>query len=479
MPERRFLSLFALLIAGLLTGCASSSPSQNIGSDRGEPIGRADTSQQHAPPRQAPAESPRESEAIAELRTAYIDRAYAEVVRTARESLNDSSLSASQAGQVYAFLGRAHQAQGAHQAAVEALQRARVKTVEAGETVTHIDRALGESYAALYQWEQAESAFQRALAGEPTDHATRRALAEVYVRSRDWRSAQEQYTRLVQADSSNGQWWARLGRCALERNQVARARQYFAEAHHRLPQAPDVALPLSRLYRAAGKNREAERVIDTTISHQPSDPRLWRRRADFAFERDDLETAREAYTRTLALGDSSATVFRRIGLIEVRQEQYEQAVAPLRQAYRKNSRHSRTTLYLGIAYRHLDSLRQASEYLRQTIEQEAGGPITTAFIERAETKDQQADVTAAVRAYKTALRLQPERTEVYFRLAHVYDRHYQEKATAARYYQRFLRASDTTQVELRTYAETRLETLRPVLHMQEKEVQTADSSTEQ
>lgn len=442
-------------------------------------MGRGDTSQQQQSTRPLPPESTRETETMAELRAAYLDRAYAEVVRTAREQLNDSALSASQAGRIYGFLGRAQQARGAHQQAVEALQRARVKTVEAGESVTFLDRALGESYAALYQWGNAESAFQRVLDEDPTDPAIRQALAEVYIRSRDWKAAQEHYTRLVRADSSKGRWWAQLGRCALERNQEERARQSFAEAHRRLPQAPDVALPLSRLYREAGKIREATRVIDTTISHQSSDPRLWRRRADLAFDRGDLETAREAYTRTLALGDSSATIFRRIGLIEVRQEQYEEAVAPLRQAYQRNSRHSRTTLYLGIAYRHLDSLRQASEYLKQTIEQEAGGPITTAYLELAETKDRQANVKAAVRAYKTALRLQPERTEVYFRLAHVYDRHYQEKATAVRYYRRFLRASDTTQAELRAYAENRLQTLRPVLHMQEKEVQAADSSTEQ
>jgi hypothetical protein len=83
-----------------------------------------------------------------------------------------------------------------------------------------------------------------------------------------------------------------------------------------------------------------------------------------------------------------------------------------------------------------------------------------------------------VHAYRTALRLRSERTDVYFHLANLYDEHYREKETAARYYRRFLRASDSTQESLRTYARDRLETLRSTLHMQEAGLP-SDSSTRQ
>lgn len=474
MLKRQLLSCLLLGGAFLLVGCASSAPPPHSGPEGRESPLQEDTLQREGDG-QSVAAPDTVDDAISALRAAYVDRSYAKVVREAQTLLRDS-LSSSQAGRVYALLGRAQQAQGKDEAALEAFRKARVKMSEAGKPVVHVDRSLGESFAALYRWEQAELAFRRVLTEEPGDLATRQALAEVYVRSRDWKAAEKQYTRLVEEDSSNGRWWAHLGRCALERGRSDRAIQSYARAHRLLPQAAEVALPLSRLYREEGREGDAAAVIDTTISHQPGDPWLWRRRADLAFEQNDLNDARRAYRRTLALGDSSATIFRRIGLIEVKQERYAKAVDPLRQSYQRDSRHSRTMLYLGITYRHLDSLRQASHFLEQTIEQETRGPLTTAYAEYAETKDQQAEVRAAIRAYKTALRLQPERSEFHFQLAHLYDRHYREKATAVRYYRRFLRASDSTQKELRTYTENRLEALRPILHMQEESLHTVDST---
>ncbi len=234
-----------------------------------------------------------------------------------------------------------------------------------------------------------------------------------------------------------------------------------------MPQSAEVALSLSRLHRAAGHLDAARRVVDTTLTHQSGDPRLWRRRADLAFERENLKRARRAYVRTLATGDSSATVYRRIGLADVRRQQYARALPFLRRSLRRDSSHARTTLYLGVTYLRLDSLRRASRYLQNTIDQEASGPITDALAHQGATYSRRGNVSAALEAYKTARRLRPGRAELDFRLATVYDEHYRDKAPAARYYRRFLRAHEGGLPELRRYAMSRLKALRPTLHMQQ------------
>ncbi|WP_263808517.1 tetratricopeptide repeat protein [Salinibacter sp.] len=208
-------------------------------------------------------------------------------------------------------------------------------------------------------------------------------------------------------------------------------------------------------------------MVDTTLTHQSGDPRLWRRRADLAFERENLKRARRAYVRTLAAGDSSATVYRRIGLVDVRRQQCARALPFLRQSLRRDSSHTRTTLYLGVTYLRLDSLRRAGTHLQNTIDREARGPITKALEHQGSLKSRQGAVAAAVDAYKTALRLRPERGELYFRLATVYDEHYRDKAPAARYYRRFLQTREAALPELRRYATSRLKALRPILHMQQ------------
>ncbi len=401
------------------------------------------------------------------LRAAYMDGAYDAVARRIRSRRHNDSLRTSESQELHVLLGRAEQARGRHAAAIDALRTARRVAEEEGRSTAVIDRALGDSYTALYRWPEAASAFERVLDAHPDDRAVRQALAETYRRSREWAEARAQYAQLVRADSSNGQWWARLGQCTLELNQAEQARRHFREAHRRVPQSAEVALSLSRLHRADGHPEAARRVVDTTLTYQSGDPRLWRRRADLAFERDDLKEARRAYVRTLATGDSSATVYRRIGLVDVRRRRYAQALPFLRRSLRRDSSHVRTPLYLGVTYLRLDSLHRAGMYLQNTIDQEAKGPITKALEHQGALYSRRGNVSAAIEAYKTALRLRPGRTELYFRLATVYDEHYRDKAPAARYYRRFLQAHEGTLPELRRCATSRLDALRPTLHMQQ------------
>jgi len=425
-----------------------------------------DTGRAGPVPRDTTTHPPRSTSSIRALRAAYRDGAYDSVVQRVRDRHRDS-LRTSESKELHLLLGKAEQARGRHRTALDALRSARRAAEDDGQSTVAIDRALGESYAVLYQWSDAASAFRRVLETRPDDRSARRALAEVYRRSQNWEKARKEYSNLVRMDSSNGRWWARLGQSNLNLDRRQQARRSFARAHRQVPQSAEVALSLSQLHSAEGDLRAAQRVVDSTLSHQPADPRLWRRRADLAFQQEDFERARQFYLQTLATGDSSATVFRRVGLIDVRRQQYAQALPCLQQSLRRDSSHTRTTLYLGVVHLRLDSLQRATTYLQKTVEQEASGPITKALEHLGAVHNQRGDVSGAVRSYKTAVRLRPRRTELYFRLATVYDEHYEDKAPAARYYRRFLQATEEPLPELRQYAESRLEALQPVLHMQE------------
>ncbi len=456
-----------LACAWVGAGCVATSPDPTREARPGPVDARPDSTRSVPVDRDTTRRPSGDAEPVQALRAAYREGAYDAVVRRIRSRRRDDSLHSSASQSLHVLLGRAEQARGRHAAAIDALNTARRIAEGEGRATTAIDRALGDSHAALYRWPEAASAFERVLGARPDDRAARQALAEVYRRARRWSKARAQYARLVRADASNGRWWARLGQCNLGLNQTERARRHFGKAHRRVPQSAEVALSLSRLHRAAGHLDAARRVVDTTLTHQSGDPRLWRRRADLAFERENLKRARRAYVRTLATGDSSATVYRRIGLADVRRQQYARALPFLRRSLRRDSSHARTTLYLGVTYLRLDSLRRASRYLQNTVDQEASGPITDALAHQGATYSRRGNVSAALEAYKTARRLRPGRAELDFRLATVYDEHYRDKAPAARYYRRFLRAYEGGLPELRRYAMSRLKALRPTLHMQQ------------
>ena len=468
----RFFSipvLFAILLSVL--GCAGTAPEETGGTAAGSVPRPSERASADSSGQAEPSGKKREV-GLGALRAAYVDGDYETVVRRARVWRRDS-LEGTEAISVNTLLGRAQQARGRDASAIRALRRARVAASERRVSSVAIDRALGESYVALYRWPQAASAFRRVLDAEPQDRAARHALAEVYRRSRPSGAALPQHRHPGSGDSWKGAGWSPRWQWGLKQGTTKRGRPSFSNAHASPPPSTEGAPSLSRLHRAQGDLEAARRVVDESLKHQAGDPRLWRRRADLAFERNELDRARRAYRQTIATGDSSATAYRRIGLIDVQRQEYARALSPLQQSRNRDSTHTRTTLYLGIAFLKLDSLQRAATHFRRTVEREARGPITRALEQLGTAQSRRGAVTEAVEAYKTALRLQPARAPVLFHLATTYDEQYRDKRPAARYYRRFLEVEAGGLPQLRRYAERRLDALRPTLHMQEGDATSA------
>lgn len=231
MPFRFSLELvFVLLVAfSVGNGCAVFGPQRGSvpsGREAAPPSGLApDTARFRRPSPERQKGPP-----ISNLREAYVEGAYEEVIRRAHDRRRDS-LSAGNAVQVKLLLGRAEQARGHHERAIEVLQDARATAFETDRPLVRIDRALADSYAALYRWSLAASAVQRVLETQPSDRAARQALAEVHRQARNWTDAKEQYTHLVRRDSTNGTWWARLAKCEVELGEIGNAISHFSRAH--------------------------------------------------------------------------------------------------------------------------------------------------------------------------------------------------------------------------------------------------------
>jgi len=378
----------------------------------------------------------------------------------------------------HALLGEAYQAQGSHRSAVTAFEASlRTSTARGDAPPSSVRRSLAQSYVVQARTEEARSIYRDLLEEAPEDVSLRNQLARLAAQANDWFEAKVHYERLVAADASNGLWQARLGQCYQNLGRTAPALEHLRIAHRLRPQDPAVALQLSALLRATGARQDAASVIETSLNEAPTRASPWRRRADLAFERSALDTASTSYEQTLAYGDSSATVYRRLGIVASGQERYADAIPPLKAAYQQDSTSTRTKLYLGIAYREVDSLDLAARYLRGAVQSIAEGTITDAYVQLAQTEDERGNLNAALEAYRMARRLHPDRTELLFRVAQLYDRYYEDKTVAARYYRQFLNAHPPTGDSLLvSYAKTRLNALRPIIHMQVPRDASADSA---
>ena len=372
----------------------------------------------------------RDSLQYADVRQAWIDGDIERVIRHAERMTRHDSVEVDP--RWYKLLGRAYQIRGQHARAIPVLERA---------VQSHADissrRLLATSYAKQSRNEQARDLYRDILASDSTDRHARIHLAQLAMDEFDWLEAQTHYEALVAVDSTNGMWHARLAQCLYRRGKEEIARERMRTAHQLRPQDAEISLTLSAWLRKANQPEAAASAVKTTLDKRPTHPRLWRRRADLAFEQRDLPTAREAYEQTMAYGDTSATVYRRLGLVANGEGRHEDAIQPLTASIRLDSTSSRSHLHLGIAYRETEQLDRSARHLAKAIDL-LTGPIAEAHVHLAETEDARQNLPDALQAYRMAQRLQPSRITLTFRIAQLYDRYYLDKSVAVMYYRRFL-----------------------------------------
>ena len=398
-----------------------------------------------------------------EARQAWLDGDIERVIRHARRAIRQDS-----AADVrwYELLGRAYQVREQHADAIPVLERAVQDTAKVS-----LLRVLAASYARQSRNESARELYRDILAADSTDRRARIELARLAADGFDWLEAQAHYETLVAADSTNGVWHARLARCLHQRGKQDMALEHMRTAHRLRPQDARISLTLSSWLRSANEPKAAAAAVKTTLDERPAHPKLWRRRADLAFEQNDLPAAREAYEQTLAYGDTSATVYRRLGLVANGEKRYADAIPPLTASIRLDSTSSRSHIHLGIAYRETEQPDRSARHLKTAINL-LEGPITEAYVHLAQTEDERENLPEALREYRTAQRLQPGRTTLTFRIAQLYDRYYLDKTVAATYYRLFLNkhssktAGDDPSL-LVPYARQRLNALQPIIHMQQ------------
>jgi len=393
---------------------------------------------------------------------AFVDGSYERVV-----SLSDSAGTPSRVlpdttayAQWVDLLARSHERLGAEARSMAVLHEGYDRS-----GASSLGRRLADLYVQQARYEEARELYRRLHRSDATDTGIRDALARLSMRDRDWLEASHHLEALVGADSTNATWHARLARCYQERGRTDDALDHLRSAHRLRPHDVDVALRLSALLRTVGARDEAVSIVNASLDVRATDPRLWRRRANLAFEDSAFETAETAYRQALAYGDSSATVYRRLGIVLAGRDRHSEALPRLRAALTRDSTSARTRLYLGISYRHLDSLDRSAAMLQQAIDVAASGPITDAYVQLAQTEDARGDLPPALSSYRMARQLQPGRVEIFFRIAQLYDDYYRDKRVAARYYRLYLNQAGRAETDLVAYARRRLDQLRPILHM--------------
>lgn len=363
------------------------------------------------------------------------------------------------------YLGLNYQSLSNFQKASEFLEKA--LKLDTGNV--KIMTLLGNDYYSAGRISNADTILSKAFSLDSTDTQILLALGKTYKHEQDWIAAKNIYERLVKQDSVNSFYYAQIAYCDVNLKKIDDAIINFQIAHRLNPLNQNTVLLLSDLYISKMQLISASRIIDDGLRAYPSSFRMWSKKGEINLKMKNYDDAISNYQKSISLGDSSEINFRNMGISYYWKEEYDTSVVYLNHAVKITDKDPSAYFYLGASYKGLKKYDLAIENLSKAVDLQRNDFMAVTLMQIGATYYEQKDYQQALKFYQDALRETPNKKEIVFYLAAVYDHYYRDKTVAIKYYKKFL--ADTTDVDkkLINYAKDRTEALIEENHFRKAE----------
>ena len=319
---------------------------------------------------------------------------------------------------------------------------------------------LGSDYYSAGRISDADSVLSKAHSVDSTNLNILLSLGQVFKKEQAWNRAKDIYKTLIQSDTSNSFYYEQLAYCNASLKDTDEAVINFQIAHRLNPLNQNTVLELSQLYFLQQKLISALRIIDDGLKVYPSSPVLLTKKGDINLKMKNYNEAISAYKQSICLGDSSEINFRNMGVGYYWTGEYDSSVISLNIANKIMDKDPTAYFYLGTSYKSLKQYEEAIENLSKAVKLQRNDFMAETLIQIAATYYEQKDYSAALKFYQDALRENPDKSEIIFYLAAVYDHYYKDKTVAINYYRKFLASSaDKADSTLLKYAGSRISVL--------------------
>lgn len=202
------------------------------------------------------------------------------------------------------YLAQLYSDEGAHEEAIELLQR-----IPENERDASTLGMLGLAYLQAHDFGEALAAYEKALAQEPENQKIRRYYAEALLYSGKTEAARAELQKILKADSEDGSTYLRLAQVDRQEGRFDQARKELERAKTLLPDDPEPRYQQALLEEAVGNEDKAIEILRGLLKQS--------------------EKADRQYT--IAEANNRATFLERLGVIYRTQEKFDQALEAFKQ----------------------------------------------------------------------------------------------------------------------------------------------------
>mgnify|MGYP005840993053 CR=1 FL=1 len=324
---------------------------------------------------------------------------------------------------------------------------------------------LGKSYYQIAKYKKAKSLLQRVFTADSSNISAGTYLGLILMKLREYRAADQIHLALLIRDRTNAHIYKQLGISAFHQGNdstaIANTGKYFSqfEKWSQIPDA-DVLYYTGRNYLKVGEVRAALFAFQEGAKQFPDNRIFHREVANILYGKQRYEEAVEPLTTLIALGDSSAGVYQRLGFCYYYLENMIRAKEAFRTAFTKDPSNGLTAFYLGITNRETGNSKEAIALFEQAEKLSYPAYLGDLYIQTA-TAYQQAELfQQAIRAYTQAIEYTSQGRDILFHIATIYDDDLKDIQNAVEYYEKYLNHTGATTSDNENYARERLQKLK-------------------
>ena len=227
--------------------------------------------------------------------------------------------------------------------------------------------SLGSAFFQRGYFDQAETAFRRALRDDPSSAEASYGLGSVYLKQDKAREARESFERAVKLSASYPDTlpsaWNNLGLLATREGHMDEAAGYFQEALRVSPDNWIAVENLGNAYRLQKRWDEARKTLERALAARPQDPEANYNLAMVFAQTGEPERAYEYLRKALQLRPIYAEALNNLGVLYLRTQRRDEAVAMFEECIRVAPGFDQSYLNLARVY----SLESAPEKARAVL----------------------------------------------------------------------------------------------------------------
>jgi tetratricopeptide (TPR) repeat protein len=305
----------------------------------------------------------------------------------------------------------------------------------------------------------AENYYQRIYATDTTSLTNLYNMSEIIKRRGNNKKAIVFVKKILLKDTTNFDVYKQLADLSQNLGDIEGSIVYLQKANKINPLNPDVAYDLSSFFINLKLYGNAENIIDKALVADTANLLLLKGKAQASYALKRYPVTIAITKKLMDAGEQAGSIVSMLATSYYMTGSYPDCIKTFKTLEDSNTGTEASYYYTAMSYKALHNNSKAITYLDKAIEEAISTGVSSYYSEKGDSYDRLHQLKNAVQAYQKSLLYKPDPI-TYYALATLYDTELKNKATAIKYYKKYLASKPKeTQKTYIAYSKQRIKSL--------------------